>query len=44
MGVRAQLDEMLLRLIAERRESQTDDILGMLVAARDEDGRLPCWR
>jgi retinoid hydroxylase len=39
MAVRAQLDKMLLRLIAERRESPTDDILGMLVAARDEDGR-----
>ncbi|HZU11318.1 MAG TPA: cytochrome P450 [Chloroflexota bacterium] len=35
---RTELDEMLLRLIAERRRSPTDDILGMLVSAHDEDG------
>jgi cytochrome P450 len=39
MRARAELDEMLLRLIGERRANPTDDILGMLVAARDEEGR-----
>jgi cytochrome P450 len=39
MRVRAELDAMLLRLIAERRGQPTDDILGMLASAHDEDGR-----
>ena len=37
-AARTELDSVLLRMIAERRESPTDDILGMLVAARDEEG------
>ena len=36
MGVRAELDELLLAKIAERRRMPTDDILGMLVKAGDE--------
>lgn len=37
-AARRELNEVLLRRIAERREHPTDDILGMLVNARDEDG------
>ena len=36
MAVRAEVDEILLAKIAERRQSPTDDILGMLVRAGDE--------
>ena len=36
MGVRAELDGLLLAKIAERRRAPTDDILGMLVKAGDE--------
>ncbi|HEX6507557.1 MAG TPA: cytochrome P450 [Chloroflexota bacterium] len=36
---REQLDAMLLDAIAERRKSPTDDVLGMLTRARDEEGR-----
>lgn len=36
MGVRAELDALLLEKIAARRASPTDDILGMLVKAGDE--------
>jgi cytochrome P450 len=36
MGVRAELDELLLAKIAERRRMPTNDILGMLVKAGDE--------
>jgi cytochrome P450 len=36
-GVRDELNGMLLSMIAARRKSPTDDILGLLVAARDED-------
>lgn len=36
MGVRAELDGLLLGKIAERREHPTDDILGMLVRAGDD--------
>jgi cytochrome P450 len=39
-GVRDQLNGMLLRVIAERRAAPTDDVLGILVQARDEEGRL----
>lgn len=39
-GVRDQLNTMLLRMIAERRRAPTDDILGILAQARDEDGQL----
>jgi len=35
----AQLDALLIPKIHERRERPTDDILGMLVAARDSQGR-----
>jgi len=37
-AVRDELNGMLLAMIAERRAAPTDDILGLLVAARDEDG------
>ncbi|MGW1784007.1 cytochrome P450 [Streptomyces sp. NPDC002143] len=37
---RAQLDEYLAILIAQRRVTPTDDLLGELVAADDEDGPL----
>lgn len=36
MSVRAELDALLLARIAERRRAPTDDILGMLVKAGDE--------
>jgi len=36
MGVRAELDTLLLAKIADRRRAPTDDILGMLVKAGDE--------
>lgn len=36
MGVRAELDTLLLGKIAERRQAPTDDILGMLIKAGDE--------
>jgi retinoid hydroxylase len=36
--LRAELHELLLPKIHERRRSPTDDILGMLVRARDDDG------
>lgn len=36
MGVRAELDALLLAKIADRRRAPTDDILGMLVKAGDE--------
>ncbi len=39
LPVRRQLDELLLARIAERRARPTDDVLGLLVAARDEAGR-----
>ncbi|HEX6541824.1 MAG TPA: cytochrome P450 [Ktedonobacterales bacterium] len=39
MDVRAELDSMLLAKIAERRQAPTDDILGMLVKAGDEQNR-----
>lgn len=35
MGVRAELDTLLLAKIAERRQAPTDDILGMLIKAGD---------
>src|SRR6185437_15203942 len=42
LGVRDELQAKLLELIAERRSSsgemQRDDVLGMLVSARDDDG------
>jgi len=37
--VRGELDGLLLRLIAARRADPTDDILGLLVQARDDDDR-----
>lgn len=37
-SAKTELTTMLLRLIAERRQTPTDDILGILVNARDEDG------
>jgi retinoid hydroxylase len=37
--VRLALDDMLLSLIADRRLRPTDDILGMLVQSRDDEGR-----
>ncbi len=37
--VRAELDAILLDKIAQRRQDPTDDLLGMLVAARDDEGR-----
>ncbi len=36
--IQDELNEMLLRMIAERRRAPTDDILGILVRARDEEG------
>jgi cytochrome P450 len=36
MGIRAELDALLVARIAERRQAPTDDILGMLVKAGDE--------
>ncbi len=36
MGIRAELDALLVARIAERRQEPTDDILGMLVKAGDE--------
>ncbi|HET8631589.1 MAG TPA: cytochrome P450 [Thermomicrobiales bacterium] len=39
VAVRDELGGLLLRLIAERRRRPTDDTLGMMVAARDDDGR-----
>ena len=36
MGVRAELDGLLLAKIAERRKAPTDDLLGMLVKAGDD--------
>jgi len=36
---RAELDGLLLRLIAARRAAPADDILGLLTRARDEEGR-----
>lgn len=39
LPVRHELDRLLLRRIAERRERPTDDVLGLLAAARDEDGQ-----
>ena len=36
MGVRAELDGLLLAKIAERRTAPTDDLLGMLVKAGDD--------
>lgn len=38
MAARRELQETLLLRIAERRAHPTDDILGMLVRGRDEDG------
>ena len=38
MAIRGDLDQMLLRRIALRRTQPTDDILGLLVQARDENG------
>jgi cytochrome P450 len=37
--LRAELHELLLPKIHERRRNPTDDILGMLVRARDDEGR-----
>ena len=37
---RRNIDEYLAQLIAERRAKPTDDLLGQLVRARDEDDRL----
>jgi len=37
-GVRAELDALLLETIAQRRQDGSDDVLGMLTAARDDDG------
>ena len=34
-----EMQQLLLQLIAERRQEPTDDILGLLVRATDEDGR-----
>jgi cytochrome P450 len=42
MQARAELDELLLRLIAERRAQPAEesrDVLGLIVHARDEDGQ-----
>jgi len=42
MQARAELDELLLRLIAERRAQpakDSHDVLGLIVHARDEDGQ-----
>jgi retinoid hydroxylase len=36
IGIRAELDALLLARIAQRRKAPTDDILGMLVKAGDE--------
>jgi len=38
VGVRGELDAMLLDMIGLRRREPGDDILGLLVRARDEDG------
>lgn len=38
LHARRQLEPLLLRLIAQRREDPTTDALGLLVAARDENG------
>jgi cytochrome P450 len=40
VSVRDQLNGMLLEMIAERRRAPTDDILGTLAQARDDDGQL----
>ncbi len=43
MAARAELDELLLRLIAERRAQPAEDsrdVLGLIVHARDEDGQM----
>ena len=37
--IRQGLDQLLLARIAERRANPTDDVLGLLVAARDEQGQ-----
>jgi len=37
--VRAEIDAMLLAMIAERRAAPTDDILGLLVRASDDEGK-----
>ncbi len=37
-GVRTELDALLLETIARRRQGGGDDVLGMLTAARDDDG------
>jgi retinoid hydroxylase len=39
MVVRDELDQILLSIIAERREAPTDDMLGLLVQARDGKGQ-----
>ncbi|HEX9069890.1 MAG TPA: cytochrome P450 [Ktedonobacterales bacterium] len=38
-AARDEMNAILLRMIAERRTAPTDDILGMLVQAMDEDGK-----
>lgn len=38
-GIRDELNGMLLRMIAARLAAPTDDILGILAQARDEEGR-----
>jgi cytochrome P450 RapN len=40
MGARDSLNEYLAGLVAERRANPTEDLLGVLVAARDEGERL----
>ncbi|MFI6363618.1 cytochrome P450 [Nocardia sp. NPDC050630] len=39
-AARAGLEEYLTELVAQRRERPTDDLLGALVAARDDEDRL----
>ncbi|MFJ4654450.1 cytochrome P450 [Nocardia sp. NPDC088792] len=39
-AARAELEEYLAESVAERREHPTDDLLGALVCARDDDDRL----
>ncbi len=40
MATREELRRLILSIIAERRQHPTDDILGILVQARDEDGQV----
>lgn len=39
MSAQGELNQMLLNMIAERRQAPSDDILGILIQARDENGQ-----